>query len=320
MTTKLLLCLLSAVLIAGSIAPPAMAGVEGTTTISFNDEVGIGLLTEQFPPGILTAPAGLPNHGIFSGPGIVFLSDGVDPIDTNSPNSVSVTIRINPFADAGTLLCMFIADRDFTGDAVVACFSSALPTLVTLTPAEGFSINLDNGTFPNAPQDFTLTYNIATERATLFSATETPVIRDIALKGALNVVIGIVTESAAVVRKFIATGPDIPNFPPVGDPLDPANPWVDFSMSSSGTGAQNSPFHTLAEALLAADPAGATISIVPGMDSSETFTGGSTINQIVMLSNSDGGIGSVSIGVSARRDLPAKESGFVSRGGSSRKR
>lgn len=284
------------------IVPQAIAE---TALIKFNDVDGIGLLTDQSPPNVLTAPAGTPNHGIFSGAGVVFLFESGQKVETNSPNSVSVTIKVNPFADTGDSLCMFIADRDDTGIAVLACFSSADATFVTLIPAEGNSTNLNNSLFPNAPQEFTLTYDIFTERATLFSETEAPVSRDIALMGAQNVVIGIVTDGAAVVRQFTTTGHDIPEFPVV-DPLDSDNPWLDFGVSSGGNGAQSDPFNTLSDALAAANP-GATISINPGTDSTEM----PTINQNVTLANANAAGGSVSIGVPARSN--ADRSGFVSR-------
>ncbi len=304
--------ILSVLLLVAFALSPAWAG---TTDISFENDVG--LLTDQTPPGFLTTPPGDPKHGIFSGAGYVYLYDAGARIDTNSPNSVSVTIRINPAADAGTGLHMFIADRDFPLDSVLASFSSSSPTFVTLNSADGSFVNLDNSFAPNAAQDFTLTYDIVTERATLFSQTDGPVFRDIALKGAQNVVIGIVTDGAAVVRTFSATGVDIPDYPSVGDPLIPSNPWVDFSLTDTGNGAQTNPFKTLAEALAAAAP-DATVSIVPGVDSTETFTeaGGSEISQSVTLANSDFASGSVSIGVPTRSPSPEEEqrTGFISKG------
>ncbi len=60
MTTKFFRCLLGGVLIAGLIAPRALAGGLGTTTISFDDEIGIGLLTDQTLSNVLTAPMGTP--------------------------------------------------------------------------------------------------------------------------------------------------------------------------------------------------------------------------------------------------------------------
>ena len=97
--------------------------------------------------------------------------------------------------------------------------------------------------------------------------------------------------------------------------LDQDNRGVEVSVSSGGTGAENSPFMFLAEALAAANP-GATISIVPGTDSTEK----PMVNQSVTLANSDFAGGSVSIGVSARRDADLSSEGFISRGSSVRRR
>ena len=207
---------------------------------------------------------------------------------------------------------LFIADAADTGISLTACFSSDNSGVGTLRRPDGSFINLGIS-FPGAAQDYTLTYNTQTERATLMRKNDmVSVSLDVAfgIYGPAAVVVGIVTDGPAVIRNFGATGPDIPDFPLVGDPLDPNNPWVDFSMTSSGTGAENSPFMFLAEALAVANP-GATISIVPGTDSDEK----PTINQNVFLANSNAASGSVSIGVPARSSSAEEAKiGFISKG------
>jgi len=145
----------------------------------------------------------------------------------------------------------------------------------------------------------------------------TPVSITGALNGVQNFVIGLTTSGGGVqLRQFTATGVDIPDYPSMGDPLDPDNPWVNFGITR-GTGAENDPFSTLTEALAAANPAGATIHIIPQTDSPETFTfaGGNEIDQIVTLVNSNpGGEFGVQIGVPSRRDVDLSTEGFVSRG------
>ncbi len=228
---------------------------------------------------------------------------------------MSIVARLQPCADTdpGATLCLFIANRDNIGDAVLACFSSDNPNAGTLIPVSGSSINLGIN-LPCGIQDFTLTYNTQTERATLMRQNGgVSVIREIAfgINDPAAVVVGLVTDGAAVVRKFIATGPDIPEFPGV---LNKDNPWVDFSQMSSGRGSEIFPFKFLSGALAVANP-GATVSIVPGTNSTEK----PTIMQNVILANSDFASGSVSIGVSARRDADLSTEGFVSRGSSVRR-
>ena len=303
---------LSALLILGFTATHALAG---TTFINFNDtQLGIGLLTDQTPPNVLTAPAGTPHHGVFSGAGFVFLEENSMSVVTNKPNEVSIVGRLAPFndIDPGVTLCLFIADAADTGISLTACFSADNTGVSTLRRPDGSFINLGINLW-GATQDFTLTYNTQTELATLMRENDmVSVSLDVAfgIYGPAAVVVGIVTDGPAVIRNFGATGPDIPDFPIVGDPLDPNNPWVDFSMTSSGTGAENSPFMFLAEALAVANP-GATISIVPGTDSDEK----PTINQNVFLANSNAASGSVSIGVPARSSSAEEAKiGFISKG------
>ena len=314
MTTRSVHVLLSALLILGFTTTHAVAGAVGTTFISFNDEIGIGLLTDQSSLNYLTAPAGLPNHGIINGAGYVYLFDNDERVATNSPNEVSIVARLQPCMDtaSGATICLFIADKNNVNDAVLACFSSDDPGIGTLIRADGSSTNLGIN-FECGIQDFTLTYNTQSERATLMRENNgVSVFLDaaFALTAPTSVVVGITTDGPAVIRNFGAFGPDIPDFPPVGDPLDQNNPWVDFSMTSSGTGAENSPFMFLAEALAVANP-GATISIVPGTDSDEK----PTINQNVFLANSNAAAGSVSIGVPARSSSAEEAKiGFISKG------
>ncbi|MDK1022231.1 MAG: hypothetical protein QGD90_11415 [Candidatus Hydrogenedentes bacterium] len=317
MSTESMRCLpslLSVLLIVGITVTPAWAG---TTFISFENDVG--LLTDQSPPNVLTAPPGDPKHGVFSGAGFVFLEDNSVRVDTTKPNEVSIVARLAPFLDidSGVTLCLVIADKDDTGIAVLACFSADNSGVGTLKRPDGSFINLGINLW-GATQDYTLTYNTQTELATLMRqnngvSVSLPVA--FGIDDPTSVVVGITTDGTARVRNFTAFGPGIPDYPVVGDPLDPDNPWVDFSMTSSGTGAENSPFMFLAEALAVANP-GATISIVPGTDSTEK----PMVNQSVTLANSDFAGGSVSIGVSARRDADLSSEGFISRGSSVRRR
>jgi hypothetical protein len=75
---------------------------------------------------------------------------------------------------------------------------------------------------------------------------------------------------------------------------DPDNVFVDFNAGTNGGGSEASPFNNLADALSFANP-DATINIEPG-SSSETFTGGSVINQDVTLLNNNPGGGSAFVG------------------------
>lgn len=312
MTTKSthhLPAILSVLLLAGFTVTSAWAG---TTYISFENDVG--LLTDQTPPGVLTTPPGDPKHGVFSGSGYVFLSDG-GRVETTKPNEVSIVAKLQPFTDldSGVTLCMFIADASDTGYAVTACFDADNADLATLRRPDGSWINLGIN-FWGATQDYTLTYNTQTEEATLMrqnNGVSVSLSVAFGIDDPTSVVVGITTDGTARVRAFTATGVDIPDYPSVGDPLIPSNPWVDFSLTETGNGAQTDPFKLLSEALAAADP-GATISIVPGTDSTEQ----PTINQSVTLANSDFAIGSVSIGVSARSAAPEEEqrTGFISKG------
>lgn len=307
MTTKLFWCVLGGVLIAGFLASPAMAG---TTFIDFNPELG-HLANDQSPPGVL---ANSGNKGVFSSAGTAFLNDGMRIV---ASNQVSITIKLNPVSDAfGAEMCMFIADRDFPADAVTACFNGdAHPSTGDLNSpwVNGVSLGIS---FPAATDDFTLLYEPGQDKATLSRASGgTPVSIFGALNGVQNFVIGLTTSGGGVqLRQFTAAGDDIPDYPSMGDPLDPDNPWVNFGLTR-GTGAESDPFDTLTEALAAANP-DATIHIIPQTDSPETFTGGNEINQSVTLVNSNpSGEFGVQIGVPSRR-----ESGFVSRSGSFRRR
>jgi len=92
------------------------------------------------------------------------------------------------------------------------------------------------------------------------------------------------------------------------------NPWVKFNAPPCGNGAETFPFNLLDDAVSEAET-GAIVSIVPGADSTETFTGGDTLGAQMSLTNSDPGSGPVSIGISARRDtgIVRPKTGFVSR-------
>ena len=76
--------------------------------------------------------------------------------------------------------------------------------------------------------------------------------------------------------------------------VDPNNIYVDFTAGTNGAGTEGSPFNNLASALSAVAADG-TIHIDTGT-SSETFTGGSAINQSVTLINETPGGGVVQIG------------------------
>lgn len=324
MTMRFISCLLGGALIAGLITTQAVAGALGTTFIDF--ETDAGLLTAQSPPGIFTGANdnATMNKGVFSDVGTAWLfSSGL----VTATSTVTLKIKLNVITDTASGsnnnnadICMFFQSASDPTDVCSACFDG----IDHLSTGEliGATGNFNNLTIllPAATIDFTFVYDPVQDKATL-SSQEAVMERSVflALDGATSFYMGLFSTGGPIqLREFTAIGADIPDFPVVGDPLDPANPWVNFSLSSSGTGAENAPFHTLAAVLAAPILPAAMIHIVPGTNSSEKFTGGNEINQNVFLVTAGGG--SVSIGVPARRDTALAESGFVSRGGSSRRR
>ncbi len=294
--------LLSVLLVAGFSAPPAWAG---TTFIEFLSGIGpLNLKTSG--AGVLSTSGG---DAVFTGSNTTYLNDGGGQQETSGGIVTVFMEGFQPFQVEPGGLAIVITDGSTTVTATVVDIAPLGYPDVLLSDGQG---NLDSVEFyyPAADNNFmTLVYNPSTFMVTLTiqgfggdTATLSGIFMDDIAPGVSA------TSSAANFDDITIDGPGIPNYPTVGDPLDPDNPWVDFSLTSSGTGAETDPFHTLAGALAAANP-GATISMVPGTDSTET----PTVNQSVTLANSDFASGSVSIGVSARRDADLSGGGFVSR-------
>jgi hypothetical protein len=278
-----------------------------TATISF--DCGTGRLDfKTSGTGDLVASGG---RGVFTGANVTFLSDGSGQAETSGG---TVTIHMSDFRpfdvdDSG--LSIRITDGSTTVTAtVIDFFTDDLPD-VLLT--DGTDIDLVEFFAPNASNNFmTLVYNATTNVAMVtiqgFGG-DTATLTDINM-GPIQMGVQAANNQANFGGITFA-GPDIPLFPPV---FDPANPWVDFGAAPCGNGAPGYPFNLLADAVAAADP-GATVSIVPGTDGSETFTGAGAISTALSLENSDPGSGSVRVGVTTRRSSEIKRSttGFVSR-------
>lgn len=291
------LCLVASTVLGGATV--------GTATMDF--ETGVGLLTEQTPPGSFTASGG---EGVFAGPGqnTVFLEENDTVVVTSSPHDVSASFTLRPLADSGDVdICLFVAESGNVGNAVLGCVNGFNPSATLI----GFSGNRELAIdFPNIVQTFTLEYDVSQERATFIRDDESggpeSVFLELALDGGpLNVVTGITSFGSAKIDEAVFVGEDIPDFPPVADP---SNLFVDFGASSGGNGAESFPFNTLSDALGAADPGG-TVNLAPG-SSSETLT----VNQDVSLVNSNPGGGSVLIGAGGARSAEGSARvGFVSR-------
>lgn len=290
------------------VALPASAG---STLIDFIDDT-VGLLTEQIPAGSLTAQS---NKGVFAGPAstqnVVYLEYNGARITTSGSNTVSIRIRLQPSNDVSDQLCMFIADASFPADACTACLDMSDLFVMELRDVHGNTENL-SVPFPNAPNnEFTLSYDLFTERAVLERPTSgggtASVFLEAALDGATSVVVGMFTIGSGSINNILFEGVDIPDFPPE---IERDMPNLDFTFQSPGFGTSEFPFSTFAEAAAEVNP-GATLLIAPGT-SSET----PTVSTAMTLTNANPGGGSVVIGMLSARDAAepsASRTGFVSR-------
>lgn len=251
------------------------------------------------------------NRAVFTGANTTFLSDG-----NGQPQISGGTVTVNmtgfsPAAVEPANLEIIITDGATTVTATVTDIEDDGFPDVLLTDGE----NVDGVEFfaPNSGTNFmTLEYNPVSNTVTLtiqgFQG-DTATLTGVTMG---NVQMGVrATGSEASFNDIAFAGSDVPLFPPL---FNAANPWVDFAAGPCGNGAQTYPFDTLEEGVNAAE-SGATISIVPGTQSGETFTGANAIDTPMALTNAEPGNGTAWIGFIGRRSEstePAR-TGFVAR-------
>jgi len=258
--------------------------------------------------GDLTASGG---RAVFTGANRTMLSD-----ETGQPQTAGGTVTINmtgfnPSAVEAGGLAIVVTDGTRTVTATVTDIGEDGFPDVLLSDGE----NLAAVEFfaPNSATNFmTFQYNPVSDTASVTIqgfAGDTATLTDVML-GELQMGVS-ATSSVANFNDIAFAATEIPLYPPL---FNAANPWVDFAADPCGNGSEPEPFDLLADAVTVAD-GGATVSIIPGTPSNETFVDDSAIDTSLILTNAEPGNGSVSIGVTARRAPPVDraKTGFVSR-------
>ena len=193
-----------------ALVAPAFAG---TTKIDFVSDTG--LLTFKLETmgvsGDLVSEEG---RAHFTGPNGTLLGQGGSII--SSGGTTSITMTLTPYSDAGEGVgLVMIGDNVEMLTAI--CDSDGT---VTITDWIGDYQTLEFP-LPGAVNNFfTLEYNASSETATLTLNGTDSVLLYVALNGASSVQVGVVSNGVAGFAQFLATGPGIPDYPPVGVDTD----------------------------------------------------------------------------------------------------
>ena len=223
----------------------SLGAVAGTANMDFDTDVG--LLTDQSGAGSLIASGG---WAVFTGQNVSLMEEDGTLISTGG--TVSVTMWLQPSTQAVNLVGIVLAAPG--GDTVEAVCDGE--GYVTLTDYFGnwksWSFSYSNAT----NNFFTLTYYASPGplygRATLsLNGTERAFLDD-ALEGATSVWVGVEAGGPGGFYTLTATGPDIPDYPPVDtdndgvsdadeteagtDPNDPGSRPVDGEDGATVTG------------------------------------------------------------------------------------
>lgn len=307
-------------ILAQTVIVAAALWVEFLSTSSFGDTVtldfscGVGLLDLQTAgPGTLSASGG---RAVFSGANTTMLNDNTDLQQTTDALLTINMTGFNPTAVEPGGLAIMITDGVTIVTATVGDVGDdGFPDVLISDGVNSESVEFFA---PNSATNFmTVEYDPENDTASVtiqgFMG-NTATLEEVTM-GSVRMGVS-ATSSAASFDAITFTEANIALFPPV---FNPANPWVDFAAGPCGNGGQTYPFDTLAEGVSAAT-SGATVSIVPGAQSTETFAGASAIDAQVTLTNAEPGSGTASIGVTGRRGEPDKpaRTGFVARPRSAR--
>jgi hypothetical protein len=190
-----------------ALAAPAFAG---TTTVDF--VTNTGLLTHTASgPGSLASHEG---RAYFTGQNMTLLEQSGSVI--SSGETTSMTMTLTPSLDAGEGVgLVMIGDNDEILTAI--CGSDGTVTIMDWIG------NYQTLEFPYPAavnNSFTLQYNASTETATLTLNLTDSVSLYVALNGASSVQVGVASNGVAGFARLVATGPGIPDYPPVGVDTD----------------------------------------------------------------------------------------------------